>query len=587
MSNNRRLMVLLLTGLVGAAHGGEKEELLKLRNTTTNLIKQLVKQGVITDQMAEQMIKQAEADAEQQAAQNKAAAASKEAVPTDEVRVAYVPDFVKDEIRQQVRSELREEVVGDVMQKAKNEQWGLPNALPEWTRKIKLSGDIRLRSQHEYMAKDNVGNQPGSLDAAYFDYMAINDAGGATAAGADAYWNTSSDRQRFRERLRLGVDANITDGISAGVRLATGNQRDPVSTNQSLGNTGQKYDFTVDRAYLKYEAIDDEKFKWLTLSGGRIKNPWYTGGGEFSGGSELVWDTDLSFEGFAGTLRHRLGGSSSLMESSDQSRSIFLTAGAFPLQESLQGGDKWLFGGQVGVDWGFANQDNLKVGLAYFDYTGVQAKQSVYSNNTCDERNIRNLRASRPEFMQGGNTLARICYEGTEQVPVQSARMVGLASDYNIVNVNLSYDTSMFAPYHLRLSGDYAKNIGYDLKGIQNRYLAGSIYPHGGTVAGTNLVDEQTNAWQFRADFGWPKAEVAGHWNVFAAYKYVERDAVLDAFTDSDFHLGGTNVKGWFIGGNYGLMKNVWVTGRWLTADIITGPPFGVDVLQLDVNTQF
>jgi len=55
----------------------------------------------------------------------------------------------------------------------------------------------------------------------------------------------------------------------------------------------------------------------------------YTGGGEFSGGSELVWDTDLSFEGFAGTVRHRLGGSDSLMEATDQSRSVFVTAGPF------------------------------------------------------------------------------------------------------------------------------------------------------------------------------------------------------------------------------------------------------------------
>ncbi len=37
---------------------------------------------------------------------------------------------------------------------------------------------------------------------------------------------------------------------------------------------------------------------------------------------------------------------------------------------------------------------------------------------------------------------------------------------------------------------------------------------------------------------------------------------------------GGTNSKGWFIGGNYGLMKNVWLTGRWLTADVAeTGDP--------------
>ncbi|WP_026601181.1 putative porin [Methylomonas sp. 11b] len=564
MAKKKQLMALALSGLIGTVQAGEKEELLKLRNTTTNLIKQLVKQGVITDKAANEMIKQAEVEAGQQVAEAKASGA-KEAVPADEVRVAYVPDFVKDEIRQQVRSELREEVVGDVMQKAKNEQWGMPNALPDWIKRFKLSGDIRLRSQHEYMADENIANS-------YIDWQAVNERGGLSAAGVDQFLNTTTDRQHFRERLRLGIDAIVTDGLKAGVRLATGNQRDPVSTNQSLGFTGQKYDFTVDRAYLQYDAFDDNKFKWLTLSGGRIKNPWYTGGGEFTGGSELVWDTDLSFEGFAGTVRHRLGGSDSLMANDDQTHSVFATAGAFPLQESALSSDKWLFGGQVGVDWGFINQDNLKAALAYFDYVNVEAKQNTSVLGTCD-LNTRGNTASRPEFMQGGNTLASICREGTGAL-ASNPGMVGLASDYNIVNANISYEMAMFAPYRLRLSGDYAKNVGFN-KAAVSRMLNGTV------------VEGKTNAWQFRADFGWPRAEVAGHWNVFAAYKYVERDAVLDAFTDSDLHLGGTNSKGWFIGGNYGLMKNVWLTGRWLSADIITGPPLGIDVLQIDVNTQF
>lgn len=570
MANNKRLMALLLSGLIGAAHGGEKEELLKLRNTTTNLIKQLVKQGVITDQMADQMIKQAEADAEQQAAQTKNAAA-KEQVPADEVRVAYVPDFVKDEIRQQVRAELREEVVGDVMQKAKNEQWGIPNALPDWTRRFKLSGDLRLRSEHNLMAKDNYLNGQNGTSGFYPDVLAVNDAGGYTAAGPDAWLNTTDDRQQFRQRLRLGVDAGITDNLKAGVRLATGNQRDSVSTNQTMGMTGQKYEWAVDRAYLEYNAIDDEKFKWLTLMGGRIKNPWYTGGGEFTAGSELLWDVDLSFEGAAATYRYNLlpGG---LSNAGDSPKSLYMTAGAFPLQESARSGDKWLFGGQAGLDWVFDNQDSFKFAMAYYDYVNVQAKQNQTVTGTCDTNSFAND-ASRPEFTQGGNTLATICREGTVSSPGTKAGMLGLASDFNIVNFNASYDMALFAPYHLRFSGDVAKNIGFDKQAVRELLRTD--------------VGDKTNAWQIRADFGWPKAEMPGHWNVFWAYKYVERDAVFDAFNDSDFHLGGTNNKGWFIGGNYGLMKNVWLTGRWLSADVIHGPNYGVDVLQLDLNTKF
>jgi hypothetical protein len=571
MDNKKPLLALALMCAAGLTQAGEKEELLKLRNTTTNLIKQLVKQGVITDKTAEDMIKQAEIDADQQVAEAKAAKGDKkEVVDPDEVRVAYVPDFVKDDIRQQVRAELREQVVGDVMQKAKNEQWGLPNALPEWTRRFKLSGDIRLRSQHEFMPADNVPT--GSF---YTDAQAVNEAGGFSAANTNEtlYRNTGIDRQRFRERLRLGFDVKVAEGLNAGVRLATGNQRDPVSTNQTLGNTGQRYDFTVDRAFLKYDAINDEKFNWLTLSGGRIKNPWYTGGTEFTGGSEVLWDTDLSFEGFAATVRHRLGEAGGLHDGNDNDPMVYATAGVFPLQEfALSNNDKWLFGGQVGVDWGFANQDSVKLGLAYYDYSNIEAVPNTSVTGTCDLNNDDND-ASVPEFMQGGNTLATVCREGTAQAPGLSAGKVGLASDYNIININGAYDIAAFAPYHVRVSGDFAKNVGFKASDVRR-------------LAGTD-VEAQTNAWQARVDVGWPKADKPGHWNVFTAYKRVERDAVLDAYTDSDFHLGGTNAKGWVMGGNYGLMNGLWLTGRWLSADVITGPPFGIDILQLDVNTHF
>lgn len=73
MANKTRLMALALSGLIGSVQAGEKEELLKLRNTTTNLIKQLVKQGILTDKAANEMIKQAEVEAGQQAAAAKAA----------------------------------------------------------------------------------------------------------------------------------------------------------------------------------------------------------------------------------------------------------------------------------------------------------------------------------------------------------------------------------------------------------------------------------------------------------------------------------------------------------------------------------
>jgi len=561
MDNRKQLIALALCGLVGAVQAGEKEELLKLRNTTTNLIKELVKQGILTEKVADEMIKKAETDAESQVQQQANQQAMDEPEP-GEVRVPYVPEFVKDEIRKQVRSDLREEVVGDVMQKAKNEKWGTPDALPDWVNRFKLSGDLRLRSQSDYMSNDNVSGF-------YSDFQAINQAGGVRAAGLNAFLNTNHDSHRFRERLRLAIDAKVADNLQAGLRLATGNLPDPVSTNQTLGNTGSQYQFNLDRAFLKYDAVNDQGFKWLTVSGGRIANPWYVGGGEFTGGSELVFDTDLSFEGLAATARHSFGGSQNGQHKDDGSRSVYATIGGFPLQEeALSAHDKWLFGGQLGVDWGFNNHDALKAGVAYYDYRNIQARLNNNNPPTCDT-NLPENNFSAPQFYQFGNSVAVICNDTTNTLP----GLYGLAADYDIVNANISYDLAMFAPYHVILGGDYAKNLGFNKQSVQN--LTGTV------------ISDQTNAWQARVDVGWPKVDRAGQWSVFSFYKYVERDAVFSAYTDSDFHLGGTNAKGWVVGGNYGLMKNVWFTGRWLSTDVITGPKYGNDILQLDINTKF
>ena len=62
---------------------------------------------------------------------------------------------------------------------------------------------------------------------------------------------------------------------------------------------------------------------------------------------------------------------------------------------------------------------------------------------------------------------------------------------------------------------------------------------------------------------------------------------MLDAFTDSDFHLGGTNAEGFFVGGAYGLYKNTWLAARWMSADEISGLPLSIDVFQLDLNATF
>jgi len=73
------------------------------------------------------------------------------------------------------------------------------------------------------------------------------------------------------------------------------------------------------------------------------------------------------------------------------------------------------------------------------------------------------------------------------------------------------------------------------------------------------------------------------------AYRYVESDAVVDAFTDTDFggYLAGTNLKGYIVGGNLALSKRIWSSLKFISADAIAGPPLKTEVIQVDLNAKF
>ena len=71
--------------------------------------------------------------------------------------------------------------------------------------------------------------------------------------------NTTEERQRLRARLRFGVETELGYGWSTAFRLATGNLRDPVSTNQTLGNTGGRYTVGIDQAWLRHVGVSQQQ----------------------------------------------------------------------------------------------------------------------------------------------------------------------------------------------------------------------------------------------------------------------------------------------------------------------------------------
>lgn len=563
----------LATSVAAADGNNEKEELLKLRNTTLNLIDLLVQQGILDKRKAGEMIEQAEKKASEEAraearkearesAESKAQGAGRPDVAPGTVRVTYVPDFVKDEIRADVTKELQAQVVKDVKAQAKEEKWGIPAALPEWVSRIKPSGDIRLRFEDDFFGSDNLPNT-------YFNWPLINSKGGITKVD-NPYRNTTIDRQRFRMRLRLGLEAQIADSLRAAVRVTTSNDRSPISLNQTLGQNGLQYEIALDRAFLQYDYLTDKGNDLFTVWGGRIPNPWFS--------SDNLFDPDLNFEGFAGTFRLPFGDGDPELRSYQvpnaagfqqvnmgytQPNQAFLTMGYFPLQDiQLSSHDKWMWAAQGGFDWLFAGHSRLKAGVGYYDYHNVQARQNPLGSTQYDW--------TAPTFFTQGNSLARISNDLDSST---EPRLVGLASKFQIIDAIVTYDYSGFAPNHIMLTGNYSQNIGFDRAQILKR-------------TGEN-IKPKTGAFEVRLDVGQPVISKFGDWNVWAAYKYLERDAVLDAFTDSNFHLSGTDAKGWMVSANYGIARNTWLNLRWLSSSAIDGPAYDVDVLLADLNARF
>ena len=345
--------------------------------------------------------------------------------------------------------------------------------------------------------------------------------------------NTRNNQNRFLVRARLKLEAKVSDEVQATVRAAGGKQTNPVSTNDVLGDYSSKKGYWLDQAYLQWQPVRE-----LTFQGGRIPNPWFY--------SNLVWDDDLNFDGMAANYTGKVS----------ESLSGFLTAALLPLQNTeVSSKSKWLFAGQGGVEYKPDSDVSAKLGVAFYDY-----------ENTVGIANQNDWTA--PLFQQKGNTLF--------DIDPSSSLKLALASAYRELDVIGSVDIGIWRPIHIVLMGDYVRNLGFNRNDVARR-----------TGLPVSEIKDWVNGFQTGLLVGYPKPRKFAQWNASLYYRYLEPDAVMDAFTDSDFHNGGTNCKGWILGAEFGLTKNLWLGCRWMTSDQVTGPQLAIDTIQADLNAEF
>ncbi len=544
---------LLLTALLAAApaRADDRSELEQLRATTTALIQALVDQGLISRERAEGLLRQTAPPRAALAAAAPAAAASG-APPV--VRVPYIPESV--------RAQITEEVKLGVLSTARDEGWADARKLPAWLSAVTFAGDIRLRAQNDRFA-------PGNLAADVYRSQVDS------PAWSPDLTNTTHNRERLTLRARFGATVKVSDTVSTGIRFSTGGTGTlsggtggPATASQTLGNDFNRYAIGLDRAWLRWEPVQD----WR-IEGGRIAVPFY--------GTDLLWSDDLAVDGVAVHGEHNLA----------RGAYGFVNIGAFPLEESaLTTSRKWLLGAQIGGDWSIDAKTQWRLGLAIYDFSNIEGTHEANPAPTGALAGTVAYQLSQypPNFRQRGNTLINLNDPTNTGAPVW-----GLASKFRPINLTTGITFRQFAPTEASLVVDYVKNSAFDLADIRRR-------------AGTDSVDtlaNKTTGLQARLMLGAAAVAEKGTWQTFVAFRKFDRDAWVDGLTDTTWHLGGTSYKGYSLGATYAFERNTTLGLRWtstrnlddgvrtVVGGALTGnlssAPLKIDVIQLEVNSRF
>lgn len=453
------------------------------------------------------------------------------AVKIDDAQVDDIMDGVKEELKSDITDQVHEEVKKRVAEELPGhlKKTDFSTYLPDWIKRLELNADLRLRYEHLRYDGEN-----------YRGFSKLNQ-----GVETNEIVNVWSNTDNFKYRARLGLQSK-NQYYDAVISLATGNTTNPISTNTLLGDYMNKDNIVLDLAYVKLKP-----WSFLSVTGGRMPNPWFS--------TDLVWDNDLNFEGLVVGLQKPV----------NPVYAPFLTLGVFPLKVSDTSGTddsqhkKWLYAAQTGLEIKKDKILTAKLGAAYYHFSNVSGElnESGYQGMTD---------WSAPFYNQRGNTVFYIDPYDTST----TNKKFGLASEFREINITGMLDLGFWDPVRVVLIGDYVRNIGYSAEDVLRK------------VGDAQYVYNDVDGYRLGLNIGHAQIRDFGQWRASLHYKYLGHDAVIDAFTDSDFNMG-TNARGWIAGFDLGLTKNVWLSSRWTSTKQIEGPQLIMDAFFMDLNVKF
>ena len=320
------------------------------------------------------------------------------------------------------------------------------------------------------------------------------------------------DQNRFRYRVRWKTVKHLTKDLDVGFRIVSGPSADPASTNQTLSGDFTFKNIFVDQVYAKYQLSPLTEriphLKKAEIAGGKVENPFY------AASTSMVWDPDVTPEGFYeslefGFFKDRL--------------KPFVNVGQFILQENVTApSDAELYGVQTGLRWvlpGASEKSGPRFtnAFAFYDF-------SDYARNS-------NFTVSGTSLANGNTTL------GSTHL---AAGQFHILQFYNDVEFKVKN-------FPVKLFTDFATNLGDQ----------------------TPEPDNRNHAYEYGLKLG--NAKQKGDWELTYYYAYIEPNAVVGAFNESDLGVGHSDKKGNVVQLKYKLTDSLKVGLNGFFVENVTG----------------
>lgn len=240
--------------------------------------------------------------------------------------------------------------------------------------------------------------------------------------------------------------------------------------------------------------------------------------------NDLVWDSDLTLEGM--TLHYGKDGKK-------QRQGLNAVAGYYFIDEIKTGKpfdeeDPYFWAAQLAYT-GQAGDLGFMLGAGYYDYVNIEGMAEGVLGDWADS------------------------FYGNSHNGVYHF-------DYDILEIFGNVGGKFGGGLPWNAYGQYVMNVADDVDEDDKGYLVG---------------------------FKLGKAKKVGQWEIDANYTYLEKDAVLGAYTDSDRFGGGTDGQGFEVGAKYHLVQNMTLGLKYLGHEKRIDSEDDVHILQADMVVKF